>query len=77
VKADAGSFSLICSGVAFFVFGMFFIVFGLVKNGLLTPLSPAFFILLVPLVLIQFQTLRVYFRLLCKVTGYGTCKVSV
>lgn len=74
MKADAGSFSLICPGVAFVVFGMFFIIFGLVKNGLVEMLSPAFFMLLLPLVLIQFQTLRVYFRLLFKVTACGSCK---
>ncbi|MBG7600941.1 MAG: hypothetical protein IZT60_00135, partial [Gammaproteobacteria bacterium] len=75
-KADAGSFSLICPGVAFVVFGMFFIVFGLVKNGLVEPLSPAFFMLLLPLALIQLQTVRVYFRLLCRVTACGSCKVT-
>ena len=75
-KADAGSFSLICPGVAFVVFGMFFIVFGLMKNGLVQPLSPVFFILLLPLALIQLQTVRVYFRLLCRVMAFGSCKIT-
>ena len=75
--ANAGSFALICPGVAFFVFGMFFLVFGLVQNGLIDMMSPAFFVLLAPLVLIQLQTLRVFFRLLCKVTACGPCKVSL
>ena len=76
-SANAGSFSLICPGVAFFVFGMFFLIFGLVQNGLVDLMSPAFFVLIAPLVLIQMQTLRVFFRLLCKVTACGPCKVSV
>ena len=76
-SANAGSFALICPGVAFFVFGMFFLVFGLVQNGLVDLMSPAFFVLITPLVLIQIQTLRVFFRLLCKVTACGPCKVSV
>ncbi len=76
-EANAGSFALICPGVAFFVFGMFFIVFGLVQNDLVTIMSPAFFVLITPLVLVQIQTLRVFFRLLCKVTACGPCKVSV
>jgi len=75
-KANAGSFALICPGVAFFVFGMFFLVFGLVKNDLVTLMSPAFFVLLTPLVLIHLQTLRVFFRLLCNVTACGTCKLK-
>ncbi len=75
-KANAGSFALVCPGVAFFVFGMFFLVFGLVKNDLVTLMSPAFFVLLAPLVLIQLQTLRVFFRLLCNVTACGTCKLK-
>jgi hypothetical protein len=75
--ANAGSFALICPGVAFFVFGMFFLTFGLVQNGLVTLMSPAFFALLIPLVLVQLQTLRVFFRLICKVTACGTCKAPL
>ena len=76
-SANAGSFALICPGVAFFVFGMFFLVFGLVQNGLIDMMSPAFFVLLAPFVLVQLQTLRVFFRLLCKVTACGPCKVNL
>jgi len=75
--ANAGSFALICPGVAFFVFGMFFLTFGLVHNGLVDLMSPAFYVLLAPLVIIQLQTLRVFFRLLCNVTACGPCKVSL
>ncbi|MCK5895380.1 MAG: hypothetical protein KAG20_01175 [Cocleimonas sp.] len=76
-EANAGSFALICPGVAFFVFGMFFLTFGLVQNGLITLMSPAFFVLLTPLVLIQLQTLRVFFRLICNVIAFGSCKTTL
>lgn len=75
-SANAGSFALICPGVAFFVFGMFFLTFGLVKNDLITLMSPAYFVLLAPLVLIQIKTLAVFFRLLCNVTACGPCKLK-
>ncbi|HIO92998.1 MAG TPA: hypothetical protein EYG68_09190 [Leucothrix mucor] len=75
--ANAGSFALICPGVAFFVFGMFFLTFGLIQNGLVELMSPAFFVLLAPLVVVQIQTLRVFFRLTCKVTACGPCKVTL
>ncbi|MCK5903044.1 MAG: hypothetical protein KAG28_07830 [Cocleimonas sp.] len=76
-EANAGSFALICPGVAFFVFGMFFLTFGLVQNGLITLMSPAFFILITPLVLIQLQTLRVFFRLICNTKACGACKITL
>jgi len=76
-SANAGSFALICPGVAFLVFGIFFITFGLVQNGLVDLMSPAYFIILTPFVLVHIQTLRVFFRLLCKVTACGPCKVSL
>lgn len=76
-SANAGSFALICPGVAFFVFGMFFMVFGLVQNGLVNMMSPTFFIIMTPLVLIQIQTLRVFFRLLCNVTACGPCRINM
>lgn len=75
--ANAGSFALICPGVAFFVFGMFFLTFGLIQNGLIVAMSPMFFVLLAPLVIVQIQTLRVFFRLLCKVTACGPCKIPL
>jgi hypothetical protein len=58
-----GSYALICPGVALFVFGMFFIHLGLVKNGLLDQFSPAYFVALVPLALLQLKTLSTLFRL--------------
>jgi hypothetical protein len=58
-----GAYSLICPGVAFFVFGWFWIIFGLVGNGLVTPLTPAFFALMLPLVLVQWKSLETLLRL--------------
>lgn len=74
-KSDAGSFALICPGVAFFVFGMFFLTFGLVKNDLIEPLSVAYFLLLAPFILVQIKTVSLYFRLLCRVMGFGLCQL--
>ena len=73
-ESDAGSFALICPGVAFTVFGMFFVTFGLVNNGLVRHLSPAYFIILIPFILVQFKTVGLYFRLSCKVMGFGPCR---
>ena len=58
-----GSYALICPGVALFVFGMFFVHVGLVKNGLIAPFSIAHFVAIVPLVLLQVKTLSTLFRL--------------
>ncbi|ODC01304.1 hypothetical protein A3197_02145 [Candidatus Thiodiazotropha endoloripes] len=74
-KRDAGSFALICPGVAMFVFGFFFIVFGLMKNDLIAPYSIAYFVILAPFILIQIKTIVVYLKLNCQVLGYGLCRV--
>ena len=68
-KKDAGSFALICPGVAFFVFGVFFITFGLVRNGLLEHLSLSYFLSWSPLVVIQLLTVVTLFRLARKLLG--------
>lgn len=65
-KSNAGAFALICPGVAFFVFGMFFLTFGLVMPKLVGAGSWMYFLLMSPLVLVQFKTLQVYFRLFGK-----------
>ncbi len=76
-KGDASTFSLICPGVALTVFGIFFIQFGLVKNGLIKPLSLAHFVLLIPLFLIQLKTIQVFFQLSCRhlSLGFGSCRL--
>ena len=76
-KGDAGTFALICPGVAFFTFGIFFLAFGLVKNGLVGQLSPAYFIILAPFVLVQLKTIQVFFQLSCRIISLGPCNVEV
>jgi hypothetical protein len=60
---SAGSYALICPGVAFFVLGMFFLHPGLAATGVIDKFSPAYFLLMLPLVYIQFQTIRVMLKL--------------
>lgn len=66
-KGNAGTFSLVCPGVAFFVFGVFFITFGLVQNGLIGHLSVMYFVLLAPFVLIQMLTVHTLVKLTSKI----------
>jgi hypothetical protein len=58
-----GSYALICPGVAFFVLGMFLLNPGLVATGIIGKFSIAYFVLLLPLMLVQLQTIRVMLRL--------------
>jgi hypothetical protein len=62
-KRDPGSYSLICPGVAFFVFGMFFIYYGLGRLELVERFSPLYFGFLLPLVYVQIKTLFTFLRL--------------
>lgn len=62
-KAGAPAFALICPGVAFFVFGMFFINLGLVMPGIVDKFSLMYFVVLVPFVWIQLKTIQVFFIL--------------
>lgn len=57
------AFALICPGVAFMVFGMFFINLGLTYNEVVTKYSIAYFILMLPFVYVQFKTIQVFFVL--------------
>jgi len=70
-KAHPGTYSLVCPGVAFFVFGMFWLIFGLTKNGLVEPFSLLFFVLLAPLVWVQLKSLVVLLRLNRKLLWKG------
>jgi len=65
----AGSYALICPGIALFVFGMYFVTYGLVKTGLLEGFSWGYFALLTPLVLVQFKTIGTLFRLNRRLLG--------
>jgi hypothetical protein len=76
-KRDAGSFALVCPGVAMFVFGLFFITFGLLKNDLVTLMSPAYFLILAPFIWVQIKTVSVFLKLNCQVMGYGLCRTAV
>ena len=58
-----GSYALICPGVAFMVLGMFFIHWGLVKNGIVPQFSPIYFLLLVPFVYVQIKTIQTVLKL--------------
>ena len=62
-KFSPGSWTLICPGVALFVFGNFFINAGLVRIGVIEPLSTVYFVLYVPLVVLQLITIRLFFML--------------
>jgi len=62
-KKSPVSFALICPGVAFMVFGMFFINMGLVLNGVVDKYSLAYFVLMVPFMFIQYKTIVVFFKL--------------
>jgi len=62
-KKSPVSFALICPGVAFFVFGMFFINLGLAMNGVVAKYSIAYFILMIPFIFIQYKTIVYFFKL--------------
>ena len=62
-KKSPVSFALICPGVAFMVFGMFFINMGLVLNGVIVKYSIAYFLLMIPFIFIQYKTIAVFFKL--------------
>lgn len=75
-KTNPGAFALICPGVAQFVFGMFFLSIGMVKASLIPQFSPLFFVLLAPLIFIQFKTIAVFFRLLGKMIFRRTAQLN-
>ncbi len=57
------AFALICPGVAFMVFGMFFINFGLTYNGVIEKYSIAYFVLMLPFIFVQYRTILFFFKL--------------
>lgn len=62
-KGDAGIFALVCPGVAFFVFGMFFINVGLTHNDIIAHRSWVYFLLMAPFVYVQLKTVQVFWKL--------------
>lgn len=65
-EKSALSFALICPGIAFFVFGMFFINIGLVYNDILVKYSPLYFLFMLPFIYIQIKTIILFFKLFKK-----------
>lgn len=57
------TYALICPGVAFWVFGMFFLDKALVTSGLLTLFSIPWFILLLPLLIVLVKTTQINWKL--------------
>jgi len=66
---SVGSYAMVCPGVAFMVYGFFFVHLGLVLNDVLQQFSVAYFITLAPFVYVQFKTLLLIFRLNKKMLG--------
>jgi len=62
-KGNAGTFSLICPGVAFFVFGIFFIRVGLVHNELIEHSSWAHYLVMATFILVHVKTIEVMLRI--------------
>ncbi|MGB3751284.1 MAG: hypothetical protein WA945_06915, partial [Arcobacteraceae bacterium] len=62
-KKSPVSFALICPGVAFFVFGMFFVNMGLTLNGVIEKYSLVYFLFMIPFMFVQFKTIVLLFKL--------------
>ncbi len=62
-KKSSVSFALICPGVAFMVFGIFFINFGLAANNIVDKYSIAYFLFHIPFIFIQYKTIIYFFKL--------------
>jgi hypothetical protein len=63
-KCQATTFALVCPGVAFPVFGLFVVKFGLLGNMLIQMWTPALYLFLLPFLLVQLKTLQVLIILL-------------
>jgi hypothetical protein len=62
-KKSFGSYALICPGVAFFVFGMFFVKVALIKSKMMTFGAPLHYIMIAFLAIVQIQTIFTIIRL--------------
>ena len=60
---SAGSYALICPGIALVVLSFFFLHKGLMDAGLVAKFSLAYFILLAPIIALQLKTVLVMLRL--------------
>lgn len=71
-QKSVASFAIICPGVAFMVFGFFFVHQGLVLNQVIQQFSLAYFITLLPFIYVQFKTLLIMFKLNTKMFSVTT-----
>ena len=62
-KKSPVSFALICPGVAFMVFGLFFINLGLTSTGIIEKFSLIYFTLMLPFMYVQYKTVLYFFKL--------------
>ncbi|MCH9813514.1 MAG: hypothetical protein K0U47_06165 [Epsilonproteobacteria bacterium] len=62
-KQSVPSFALICPGVAFTVFWIFFVHLGLVYNGVVDKFSLWYFVVLTPILFIHLRTVQYFFKL--------------
>ncbi|MEJ2124439.1 MAG: hypothetical protein P8Y47_06390 [Alphaproteobacteria bacterium] len=62
-ERSAGSYTLICPGVALFVSANFLVNVGFVKLGLIAPFSIGHMAVYLPLIILQLVTIRVFFLL--------------
>jgi len=62
-KRSSGAFTLICPGVALFVFANFLINAGLLGIGVMDKFSIGYFVAYAPLVVLQALTIKVFFQL--------------
>jgi hypothetical protein len=60
---DPATYALICPGVAYTVFGFFFIHWGLVYNGVVTKFSIGYWVLVAILAFIQYKTVATMLKL--------------
>jgi len=62
-KQSVPSFALICPGVAFTVFWLFFIQYGLVYTGIVEKFSIVYFVLTAMILYIHYKTVYYFFKL--------------
>lgn len=65
-KVHATTYALVCPGVALPVFGLFVVKFGLMGNTLVAMWTPAMYLFLLPLLMVQLKTLQVLVKLLLR-----------
>jgi hypothetical protein len=63
-KVHATTYALVCPGVAFPVFGLFVVKFGLLGNMLISMWTPAMYLFLLPFLALQLKTLQVLLTLI-------------